>query len=160
MAQEGEGSITGIADYESNTPFAVVETSNGFSVVYYGGPTRGWMHTPATYSGTAVSTYSGNYRGNTALLAALIPPSGKMLLTSPHYEAYEGIGITGFSTTDRRRSYIWLSGQLNRIMGTGYTVPTLEEAEKKEGFPASAASQDRCSVAAWMVVLVVFAVTQ
>ena len=46
-----------------------------------------------------------------------------MLLTSAHNEAYEDVGITGFTSAERQANYIWLATQLNAVMGTSFHVP-------------------------------------
>jgi len=96
LTQEGEGSITDIADYESASPSAVVQASEGFATVYYGGPTRGWKDTPNTINGTVVATYVGTFNGKKALMAGVVSADGKLLLTSAHFEAWEDIGIQGW----------------------------------------------------------------
>jgi len=39
------------------------------------------------------------------LLAAMTTKNGKMFVTSPHYEAYEGVGVVGLTKEDRQVSH-------------------------------------------------------
>lgn len=95
-----EGSITDIATYPDYAPTML---STGFSSIYYGGPTIGWKDTDAdsmpegaevlfTFSDIECNCPAGVHYKN-------------LLLFSPHLEAYENWGITGFSKEDRIKNY-------------------------------------------------------
>lgn len=113
-----EGSITSIADYDENPGYALTTLSNGESMIYYGGPTRGLKDTPSDFPGTALLSYS-SIPGN-------LPASikyGNMLLMSVHAEAYENDGIEGLTTNQRLKNYIWFANTINSVSGTNFYVP-------------------------------------
>jgi hypothetical protein len=113
-----EGSITSIADYEGEPPYAVTTLANGHHALYYGGPTRGWSQTPATHPGTAMSSFA-SIPGN---LPAVIM-NDNMLLTSVHLEAYENDGFSGLTTAQRVENYKWLASMINDAANTTFYVP-------------------------------------
>ncbi len=116
-----EGSITTIADFDSNPGYAMTgidASGKGFNMIYYGGPTRGWRDTPISSPGQQILTFR-SIPGN--LPAAFV--NGKMLLTSIHAEAYENDGITGLATEDRIENYKWLANSINEVSGMGLYVP-------------------------------------
>ncbi len=115
-----EGSITDIADYDQNPGYALASVSNGEQMIYYGGPTRGWRQTPSDYPGTGLLTYTSIPNNLPAVIGY-----GNMLLTSVHPEAYENDGITGLTTEQRVRNYIWFANAINSVSGTNFIVPSL-----------------------------------
>jgi glutamine amidotransferase-like uncharacterized protein len=132
-APTAEGSIIDLADYESKDPFAITRSSSqdkSFleSVVYYGGPTRGWHDTPDNVPGETLLVFDeAQAKDGKPLIAAWTTADEKMLLTSAHMEAYEDIGIEGYMPQDRQMNYIWLANSLNKVMGTSFRVPTRDE---------------------------------
>lgn len=113
-----EGSITDIADYDASPGYALTSVSNGEQMIYYGGPTRGWRSTPADFPGQALLNYA-SIPGN-------LPASIKynnMLLMSVHAEAYENDGISGLSSEQRLKNYIWFANAINSVAGTNFIVP-------------------------------------
>ncbi|MFA5856910.1 MAG: BPL-N domain-containing protein [Candidatus Pacearchaeota archaeon] len=115
-----EGSILEIADYDSNTPYKVTTLSNGENMVYYGGPTRGYKDTPNTIIGEKLMSFS-ELSGE--LPAAI--KSDNLLLMSVHAEAFENDGITGLSSEQRVRNYIWFANSINNVASTNFIVPSL-----------------------------------
>jgi glutamine amidotransferase-like uncharacterized protein len=114
-----EGSIREIADYDARTPYTVTSLSNGLNAIYYGGPTRNYEVTNASFPGVVLAEYN-------ALPERHMPAAikyGKMLLTSVHFEAYENDGISGLSTADREQNYKYLAQQINDVAGTNFIVP-------------------------------------
>ncbi len=112
-----EGSITDIADYDKNPGYALTNV-NGYNMIYYGGPTRGWRQTSSDYPGQALLTYDA-IPGN-------LPASIKynnMLLMSVHAEAFENDGISGLTTEQRTNNYIWFANAINSVAGTNFNVP-------------------------------------
>ncbi|MDP2926412.1 MAG: hypothetical protein Q8N99_08595 [Nanoarchaeota archaeon] len=123
-----EGSITDIADYDQNPGYALTSVSNGEQMIYYGGPTRGWRQTPTDYPGNALLTYTS--------IPNNLPASIKynnMLLMSVHAEAYENDGITGLSTEQRIRNYIWFANAINSVAGTNFITPQPLQPECNDG---------------------------
>ncbi|MFC1682013.1 hypothetical protein ACFL0X_00135 [Nanoarchaeota archaeon] len=113
-----EGSIREIADYDENPGYALTALSNGFSAIYYGGPTRGYEYTSVESPGEFVATYTEYGSGMPALIKY-----NNMLLSSVHFEAYENDGISGLSTEDRIENYKLLANSLNEVSGTDFYVP-------------------------------------
>lgn len=115
-----EGSITDIADYDSNQGYALTTLSNGHNAIYYGGPTQGWKNTAINIpsGGEIKSTYS-SIPGD---LPAIIRYN-KMLLTSVHLEAFENDGINGLSTEQRIENYKLLANLINEAAETSFFVP-------------------------------------
>lgn len=113
-----EGSITSIADYDVPPGFAMTQLSNGHNMIYYGGPTRGWVNTPASHPGSSLMSFNAIPNNLTAAVK-----NGKMLLTSVHAEAYENDGISGLSTEQRIENYKWLANAINDAAGTSFNVP-------------------------------------
>jgi hypothetical protein len=113
-----EGSITDIADYDDDPPYAVTGLDNGHHALYYGGPTRGWSQTPSTFPGTKMASFAAI---SGELPAAVM--NGNMLLTSVHLEAYENDGISGLGTAQRVENYKWLANMLNEVANTSFYVP-------------------------------------
>lgn len=112
-----EGSITDIADYDVSPGYAIT-TVSGFEMLYWGGPTRGWQQTPASFPGTALLTYD-DISGN--LPAAI--KDDNLLLVSAHPEAYENDGFEGLTTEQRIENYKWLANAINDVAGTNFYVP-------------------------------------
>ncbi|MEK6926011.1 MAG: BPL-N domain-containing protein [Nanoarchaeota archaeon] len=123
-----EGSLTDIADYDSNPGYAMAPLSNGRNAIYYGGPTLGWRQTTIGHPGTTDSTFA-SISGN---LPAVIK-NGNMLLTSVHLEAYENDGISGLSTFDRTENYKYLANLINEVSGTNFYVPVSIEPQCSDG---------------------------
>jgi hypothetical protein len=113
-----EGSITDIADYDGNPGYALTTMSNGYEMIYYGGPTSGWRDTSNIYPGSALLTLSDIPNNLPGAIK-----NGKMLLTTVHPEAYENDGITGLTTSQRVENYKWLANSLNDVAGTNFYVP-------------------------------------
>ncbi|MBW2975229.1 hypothetical protein KY366_05920 [Candidatus Woesearchaeota archaeon] len=113
-----EGSITDIADYDESPGYALTNVSDGFDMIYYGGPTLGWKDTSSSYPGTSLLEYE-NIPGD--LPAAI--KNNAMLLMSVHAEAYENDGITGLSTEQRIENYKWFANAINDVAGTDFYVP-------------------------------------
>lgn len=123
-----EGSITDIADYDSNTPYALTPLSTGFNAIYYGGPTIGWRNTQGPAPGITEATYTA-ISGN---LPAIIKYN-KALLTSVHLEAFENDGIQGLSTEDRIENYKYLANLINEVAGTNFYVPSYTNPQCSDG---------------------------
>ena len=129
-APTAEGSIIDLADYEGLDPFAITRSSNLDksyleNVVYYGGPTRGWKDTPDNVPGETLLFFDEAFaKDGKPLIGAWKTRNGRMLFTSAHLEAYEGVGIQGYMSQDRQANYIWLSTHLNGVMGTNFHVPS------------------------------------
>ncbi len=117
-----EGSITSIADYDVPPGYAMTTLSNGQHMIYYGGPTRGWMDTPNTYPGTMLTSFAAIPNSLPAAIR-----NGNMLLTSVHAEAYENDGISGLSTAQRVENYKWLANAINDAAGTSFYVPAYSQ---------------------------------
>ena len=123
-----EGSITDIADYDQNPGYALTSVSNGNSMIYYGGPTRGWRQTSSTFPGQALLSFT-NIPGD---LPASIE-SDNMLLMTAHAEAYENDGIQGLTTDQRVNNYIWFANSINSVAGTNFNVPLPPTYECSDG---------------------------
>lgn len=119
-----EGSITTIADYDENPPYALTGVSSGHNMIYYGGPTRGWQSTSSVYPGEALLTYTA-VPGD--LPAAI--RDNNLLLMSVHAEAYENEGIVGLSTQQRVENYIWFANAINDLAGTNFYVPSSQMSQ-------------------------------
>ncbi|MBS3075467.1 hypothetical protein J4429_03325 [Candidatus Pacearchaeota archaeon] len=115
-----EGSLTDIQDYDQSPGYTLTDVSNGEQMIYYGGPTRGWRQTPSDYPGIGLLTYTSIPNNLPAVIKY-----NNMLLTSVHPEAYENDGITGLSTEQRERNYIWFANAINDVSGTSFNVPQL-----------------------------------
>jgi len=113
-----EGSIREIADYDKSPGYAITPLSNGFNVVYYGGPTRGYEYTPLSSPGEFIATFSAYGNGLPAIIKY-----NNMLLNSVHLEAYENDGISGLTTEQRIENYKLYANLLNQIAGTNFYVP-------------------------------------
>eukprot|EP01062_Namystynia_karyoxenos_P069308 TRINITY_DN64824_c0_g1_i1.p1 TRINITY_DN64824_c0_g1~~TRINITY_DN64824_c0_g1_i1.p1 ORF type:complete len:289 (+),score=87.96 TRINITY_DN64824_c0_g1_i1:98-964(+) len=114
-----EGSLTGIANYPDS---ALTTDSNGRSVVYYGGPTRGWRQTDSSVQGTVLSRYTSGGAENDAAAVEY----QRMLLFSPHYEAIEGMGgptNPGLTKDARIANWRWRAQRINALLGTDWTIP-------------------------------------
>ena len=114
-----EGSITNIADYDSNPGYALTTLSNGHNSIYYGGPTQGWANTNINLAG-------GEKLASFSAIPGDVPAIVRMqdkLLTSIHLEAYENDGINGLTTEQRIENYKLLANLINDASGTNYYVP-------------------------------------
>lgn len=122
-----EGSITDIADYDSNPAYALTALSNGFNAIYYGGPTQGWRNTQVNLpaSGEVLTSYTGNVAGLPAVVK-----TNNMLLTSVHLEAFEDDGISGLSIEQRIENYKLLANYINELTGLGFNVPAYVNASE------------------------------
>src|SRR3989344_4396635 len=118
-----EGSITDIADYDVNPGYALTSVDNGFEMIYYGGPTQGWRDTSLPLPSGAEQLLGLNAVGG--LPAAI--KYNKMLLTTVHSDLYEGVGISGLTTSQRIENYKWLANNLNGVAGTSFVVPPYAE---------------------------------
>ena len=120
-----EGSIVEIQDYDVPPGYTITGITDNvdgqnLSMVYYGGPTRGYVYTPSTFPGTKVLTFNTQANGN-SLLAGVM--DGKKLLLTVHPEAVEDIYITGLTHDERIENYKWLANRINEAAGTSYYVP-------------------------------------
>ncbi len=114
-----EGSIREIADYDSSPGYALTQLSNGFSAIYYGGPTRGYEYTSLQGTpGVIDAAYTVYGNGMPAVIKY-----NNMLLNSVHLEAYESDGITGLTTEQRIENYKYLANLINQVSGTNFYVP-------------------------------------
>jgi len=114
-----EGSIREIADYSDNPGYALTPLSNGFSAIYYGGPTRGYEYTNLIDApGVFDATYTAFGNGMPAVIKY-----NNLLLNSVHLEAYENDGITGLTTEQRIENYKYLANLINEVSGTTFYVP-------------------------------------
>ena len=106
-----EGSITDIADEETAPGVfeghALTPISTGNKAIYYGGPTMGWhkTHESSLPKGTEVL---GRYEAVTGTPPAIVRMRGatRFLLFSCHLEAFEGVGVTELSTSQREANYM------------------------------------------------------
>lgn len=48
---------------------------------------------------------------------------GKVLLTSPHLEAYENVTVQGLTTAQRTKNYNWFACAINHVAGTDFNYP-------------------------------------
>lgn len=105
-----EGSITEIADEETaNGVFnghALAALSTGQHAIYYGGPTMGWKHTRESNLPSGFEVLA-RFSEVTNSPPAIVRHAGstRVLLFSPHLEAFEGVGVTELSTAQRRVNY-------------------------------------------------------
>ncbi len=114
-----EGSIREIADYDENPGYALTPLSNGFSAIYYGGPTRGYEHTSLEGTpGTIDAAYTAFGNGMPAVIKY-----NNMLLNSVHLEAFENNGIAGLTTEQRIENYKYLANLINDVSRTNFYVP-------------------------------------
>jgi len=120
-----EGSLTTIANYEGNPPLRVTSIKTGsdsLNVVYYGGPTVGWTRTsPSLPRGwSSIAEFTAPRVNN----CPAIVTRSNAVLTSPHLEAFEGIGVTTLSTQDRLANYQYRARQINALLGTNWRIPS------------------------------------
>ena len=110
-----EGSITEIADEETAPGefdgHALATLSTGQHTIYYGGPTVGWRHTSEEASvqklgATVIARYK-NLANSTPPAIVRLGGDGRprMLLLSCHLEAFEGVGVTELTTSERLDNY-------------------------------------------------------
>ena len=114
-----EGSISDIIDFNTKPGYRMTKVSNGESMIYFGGPTRGWHNTPKSVQGKTLLEFAEP--AVKGLPAAV--QDGNKLFFSVHAEAFEGESITGLTTAQRLRNYKWRAQQINEAAGTHFAIP-------------------------------------
>lgn len=117
-----EGSVSSVADFYTPPGHKMVAVSTGTRMLYYGGPTLGWRHTPrSSLQGRVVLTFT-DHGVSERLPAAVV--DGKNVFFSVHAEAFEGNAkCIDLSTAERVRNYQWRAEQINAAGGTRYAIP-------------------------------------
>ena len=103
-----EGSITDVQDMEKPPEYALTKISSGHTAIYYGGPTIGWRHTsPQLPPGAVTHARYSDVPHTPPAIVSVRPPegAGHLMLFSVHLEAFEGVGITGLTTAERKANY-------------------------------------------------------
>jgi glutamine amidotransferase-like uncharacterized protein len=122
-----EGSISSIQYYYSdpvNTSYTVTTMSNGNRMIYWGGPTIGYLKTAPSYSGQSLLQFSNGIPTN--LPAAI--KYNNLLLTSVHPEAYNDGRVSpdarvNLTTAEVTANYVWFSRMINSVAGNSFTTP-------------------------------------
>lgn len=125
-----EGSIVEIQDFDVPPGYAITGVIDNvdnqkLQMVYYGGPTRGYVYTPATHPGSKILTFDVEPNGN-SILAGVI--DGKKLLLTVHPEAVEDIYIQGLTYEQRLENHKWLANRINEVSGMSFFVPAYDSA--------------------------------